>query len=394
MMFFKKCTSLFFRCNVVLDGNQSLLLASIRGGAVILVLIAHTQQIMISPYWNPYKDRGLIETMYSSIGSYGVMLFFVLSGFFIFLSIQNNIKKNNYKSFDLFSFAKSRLARLYPPLIMSLVFVVILYYILDFLDLKNASQFSTGNEIYLARKELNLSFPDIFGSMFYLNGIIQEIKTPTLNGPLWSLAHEFWFYVVGGALVASIYKKSLITFFLVVILFLYWNATKYWFWGFYIWLAGAGSALIYANLKNKSALIMGIVLSLLLGFTWFYMVIYSADSPWMNDRQQYFFGYFFASILPLILRKNYTYKGLIIIQIVKWLAGISKYAYTLYLLHFPITLFTFILMNKIVQQYNLLFIFEAILTMFFTVKLSRVIGLRLESTANKKIVRYVNKLTE
>jgi len=61
----------------MLEHNQSIFMDFIRGGAALLVLFAHAQQIMINPYWYPHKGMGrsLHWVIYGHLGSFGVMLF-------------------------------------------------------------------------------------------------------------------------------------------------------------------------------------------------------------------------------------------------------------------------------------------------------------------------------
>ncbi len=42
----------------MLERDQPVFLDFIRGLAVLLVLFAHAQQIMINPYWYPHKEMG------------------------------------------------------------------------------------------------------------------------------------------------------------------------------------------------------------------------------------------------------------------------------------------------------------------------------------------------
>lgn len=103
-------------------------------------------------------------------GGGGVLIFFVLSGFFI---MGRGIEKCKAHSFSLRKYAVDRFARIMLPLSSALLLLVIVNYVCGF-------QFSWINII------LNL---------FSLQGVLCE---PAV-GPLWSLSYEVWFYILFGA---------------------------------------------------------------------------------------------------------------------------------------------------------------------------------------------------
>lgn len=309
-------------------------------------------------------------------------MFFVLSGFLIFLSIRKNLEANKFH-FDIIQFAKSRLIRLYPPLVVSSLIIVIMYWVLNILNLNHANQFATGNEMYLARNELIPNTTDILGSLFFLNTILPEIKTPSLNGPLWSLAHELWFYVVAGLSVISIYKRKFFALLLVVTVFLYYNVNIFWLYGLLVWGSGFYAGWVFTNKNNKDLKHFNVLLIVISGLCWVYMLIGSGDSYFMNNRQKFLFGVFFAVSLPLLLERKGLISKIVGCKLGEKIASMSKFSYTLYLLHFPILLFIFVLTNRITEGHIVFTMLVALSSMWFCILLSSCLGRVVELRSSK-----------
>jgi peptidoglycan/LPS O-acetylase OafA/YrhL len=364
-----------------LNTEQSTFLDFVRGLAALLVLFAHAQQIMINPYWYPHKvlDDNIFRLLYSHIGAFGVMLFFVLSGFLIFFSMRNNILNGGTNSFDVKRFARSRLNRLWPPLIISLVLAASIYFLLAILGLTEAENFSTGQEMYLARKSVQFNSVDMFGSLFFLNTIIPAVHSPSINGPLWSLAHELWFYVIAGLCLASFYRKTWCLLLIPAALFLYFNANIFWFYGFISWCFGGYSAWCFINYEKRQVKVINYLALLISASLWVYMLVQAFDNSFYNFRQKFMFGILIASLLPIVLTKINILTWLIKRPLYNAISSVSKYAYTLYLLHFPIFIFAFVMVNKIADGNILLMMVFALLTAIFTLKLSKSIGLNIEN---------------
>ena len=107
------------------------------------------------------------------------MLFFVLSGFLVGGKVLERTVNN---SFDLKAYTLDRVSRIYIPLIPALIFTAVV------------------NCLICGRPFSVLS---LLGNLFGLQGIWSQIPAFAGNDPLWTLAYECWFYVLGG-LVAII----------------------------------------------------------------------------------------------------------------------------------------------------------------------------------------------
>lgn len=359
-----------------LDAHQSGFLDFIRGGAALLVLIAHCQQIFVNPYWFPHKDLdvSLSLVLYRHLGSIGVMLFFVLSGFLIYQSIANNLSNNRNLRFDIKSFFVSRLVRLYPPLLVATGISLIAYFILWLLDLNLASDFSTGKELYLARNELVISWKEVFGSLLFINTIIEHFRTPSINGPLWSLAHEFWFYVLAAFVV--LFSLSFRNIWLAVLsfTFLILNVNEFFWYGFVVWCAGFLAAWLWSSCSVKLTHLICLTLSVSLFLFWLYALNESSSSYFFNNRNKFLFGLSFAFAIPLILSCRTLLGCIKNSKFFLLIGGASAYAYTLYLIHFPLMLLLFVLSNKLVDGNWFGLLIQVVLSISIIILISRAIA--------------------
>ncbi len=135
-------------------------LDGLRGCAAILVVLYH----YLSRYDSIYGHVDLFDTSLFRYGNQGVQLFFMISGFVIFMTI-NKIKKP-------FDFIVSRFFRLYPTYWMS---VFITYTVIYFFGLE-------GRETSLQTAIKNLL-------MFH-----QYLGVPNVDGVYWTLRVELTFY--------------------------------------------------------------------------------------------------------------------------------------------------------------------------------------------------------
>ena len=167
-------------------------LDSLRGLSALIVLFAHANQILIAPSTKAFFGvAGLLAQG-------AVMVFFVLSGFLIGKSLTRNIHKNN--TLNINSYLIDRFNRIYPPLIFSLIIVGTLYLIAPYFFATNSLEF-TASDHYLARQSFEITLSSVLSSAFFLNGFIGE--TISVNGPLWSLSYEVWYYILAALMLKS-----------------------------------------------------------------------------------------------------------------------------------------------------------------------------------------------
>lgn len=168
--------------------KQFYLLDLIRGSAALLVVMGHLRSLMFES-WDGGNLFKVIFYAVTSLGHQAVIVFFVLSGFFVggsFIADKNK---------DIFKYSIKRISRFYTVLIPALALTWIIDSIGIYLLKANAlySGYSDNHVLkYDVASRLNLE--TLFANMIYL----QDIIYPTFgsNGALWSLAYEFWFYII------------------------------------------------------------------------------------------------------------------------------------------------------------------------------------------------------
>lgn len=179
--------------NLKLSLQASATLDFVRGIAAFFVMIGHLRALFFVPYSEVEHSNFLIKIAYfmTGFGYQAVIVFFVLSGFFISSSI---FRLHSQGRWSWPTYLTQRLVRLWVVLIPALLLTA-------FWDSLGVYLF--GKSIYLGLPSdkyilgfstiARLNFPTFLSNVFFLQGIV----TPTFgsNGPLWSLSYEFWYYI-------------------------------------------------------------------------------------------------------------------------------------------------------------------------------------------------------
>ncbi|WP_316153682.1 acyltransferase [Cupriavidus sp. BIC8F] len=210
-----------------------------RGIAALLVCMGHTRNAL----WIDYA--AISDTMLwhypvylvTSFGHQAVIVFFVLSGYLVGGGV---LAKG--PDFSWLEYSVARLVRLWTVLVPALIFTAIC----DYLTLRMhptafdgalVSRWQSGPESLVG-----FSWEAFVGNILFL----QTVKVPVYgsNAPLWSLAYEFWYYLlfplvaaVLGQLGKSRRSARLMNLAVIVILVL-WLPAKISFY-FSVWLLGA-----------------------------------------------------------------------------------------------------------------------------------------------------------
>lgn len=319
-----------------------------RGASALLVLVGHIYQFIIAPSYELDTKNNVLSFMFSQLAVLSVMVFFVLSGFMIAASMYRNISNNDFKHFDIKVFCKDRIIRLYPPLLFALALTVLLFFIASLLDLRALTSFSNGAELYLVREKLELDLDSIIASLFFMQNFYAELPTPSMNSPLWSLSHEFWFYVLAALSLLSYYQRAFIMPLMLLLCIAVFSDEKVMFIsGFCIWLSGALLALLYFNEKLSNKIIKsGLMVAIVLVFFMYCFFVINRDSHFFLYGGKFIFGILFTLFLGVLLsikqhHKNYFLK----FKPMLFFKNAAKYSYTLYLIHAPILLFALALFH-------------------------------------------------
>jgi peptidoglycan/LPS O-acetylase OafA/YrhL len=309
----------------------------IRGLAAWAVMFGHLRAIFFVDA-SQLGNRSLpLELIYflTGFGNEAVLVFFVLSGFLISSAIFSRRASETWSWRD---YAIDRSSRLYVVLIPGLLLGLLW-------DKVGSSIFaSTGTYSHplerfgLTVVQARLGIGTFLGNMFFL----QTIVCPTYgsNGPLWSLANEFWYYVLFPlALAAGLSWKQrslrqavpLTISALCVAAFV----RQAILWGFLVWLSGTVLVLAYSKwtLSRKAwfvpyALISSAALAVCL------VAARTASSAMLGNNLSV--GISFSMFLFAVLQINSRAMCSCYSRIARFLAGFS---YSLYVLHFPLLLF-------------------------------------------------------
>lgn len=299
-----------------LTENQTLSFESLRGIAAIAVALAHVFQFFLARYHPEYyRSVGLIAQS-------SVMVFFVMSGFLIGVSIQNNKSRNGY--FAMSDYAISRFRRIYPPLVLSLIIILLMAVIAPYVFESGAQRFSTESDAFIKGRGIFYWPSQIFSVLTFTNGLLPQ-GTP-FNTPLWSLPFEAWYYVLAALLFT---KKPFYILMAFMIAYAISGANiKFLIFGA-VWFAGLGLSLI--DVKGKAHTVTAVVLTAVT--SWFafnhgaQFIVSGGDYTMFNM----WFGLAFASFTYLfILCMNAR---------INIIPSSSKYSYTLYIIHYPIIMF-------------------------------------------------------
>ena len=171
---------------------SSIFLDSLRLLAALDVAFTHARAI-----W--FRDREY-DFIPSRLAHGSVVIFFVLSGYII--AYTTSIKKRTAKEYSA-----ARLGRLYSGILPALLFTILVSVVLQNTNPQILNEYSRENNTWR-----------YIVSLFFCNEIWFFSAAPLLNGVIWSLSYEFWFYVIFGCWM---YKKDKKGFFLLsVIIFI------------------------------------------------------------------------------------------------------------------------------------------------------------------------------
>lgn len=179
----------------------------LRGLAAFTVMIGHVRGLFFVSYQEVTDKTILVRAVYfaTGLGHEAVMVFFVLSGYFISAIVLRAIERGEW---GWGGYLSRRMTRLYVVLLPALLIGLVL-------DRAGIALFGLDGpygageayrHIILAPVEERLGFSVLLGNAAFL----QEIVTPTFgsNGPLWSLSYEFWYYMMFPCLALALLGRT------------------------------------------------------------------------------------------------------------------------------------------------------------------------------------------
>lgn len=240
-----------------------------------------------------------------------VIVFFVLSGFLVGGKVLERVRNG---TFDATAYALDRVSRIYVPLLPALLFTMVICLICG-------RSFSIG---------------ELLGNLFGLQGL--SCGCFGGNGPLWSLAYEFWFYLLAGyigLLFCSAYRMTgaLLGVTLVFVIFTQFDASL-----LFSWCLGAFSYSLLTRYFKRTWFFVSVGLAVL-GYG---LMLLLAESGSTNHLASFLpsrgiatliLSLGLAFIVPFVAQRPPRSGWLISIE----RAGthLAAFSYTLYLTHYP-----------------------------------------------------------
>lgn len=174
------------------DSWASSLFDLIRGLAALVVFLEHARNLFFVDYSQLPSHRLLFAIPYlvTGAGHQAVVVFFVLSGFFISGAVFRSLERGHWSWAD---YLTRRLVRLWVVLIPALLLCCFWDHLGGRLD---PALYSGKVANHIVNEDVRQYLtPSIFlGNLFFVHTILVPVFGS--NGPLWSLAFEFWCYIL------------------------------------------------------------------------------------------------------------------------------------------------------------------------------------------------------
>jgi peptidoglycan/LPS O-acetylase OafA/YrhL len=304
--------------------------------AAFIVFAGHLHELLLSPYEQVEQPNMLIAGFYfvSGLSSEAVMVFFVLSGFLIG---GKNLERAKADSFHFSSYCIDRISRLYVVLLPAV-------FIGYFLDVIGSSYFPEAGlynlfSYHIITEHLDTSI--LIGNLLMLQSFYTTVIGS--NFPLWSLSFEFWFYLLFGLLILSIFgnkqdksKYWYLILSVIIVLILGYKFILY----FLIWCIGLSVAFLNKKIIKNPIIALILFISVLI-ISRFDLITIQYLPDLLTAIS---FGIFLLSMKEV--NNSFLYKTKKINSV---LAGFS---YSLYLLHYPLILFLISVWVSIFQISN------------------------------------------
>jgi peptidoglycan/LPS O-acetylase OafA/YrhL len=309
----------------------------IRAVAAWLVMWGHLRNLFLVDFENVQHNSRLVKAIYflAGFGHQSVVVFFVLSGFLISSTI---VKRLVSGTWSWRGYAIDRMTRLYVVLIPGLLFGLLW-------DKTGTALFaSTGlyshplDGFGPAVAQSQITLRAFFGNLAFLQTLVSPVFGS--NGPLWSLANEFWYYVffpVGlFAVVAwtnNVIRQAVPLTVLAICIATFVRSPI--LPGFLIWMAGCVLVVAYSKftLRRQGWLTVYLLTSSTIVITCLVASRTRSSGPLASD---FTLGAMFSVFLFGVLQIEFGKRQGSYPEIASYLAGFS---YSLYVLHFPLLLF-------------------------------------------------------
>lgn len=167
----------------------------LRGLAAILVLVDHWRNLFFVNFHEVGVHRWLFAAPYAltAAAHEAVVVFFVLSGFLIGGTVWRAFERGEW---SWISYLTHRFVRLWIVLIPGLVLCLLW-------DEMGAAFAASHPPLQDLRGDTATAF---IGNVFFLQGVV--VRAFGSDGPLWSLANEFWYYILFPLCIVALWPST------------------------------------------------------------------------------------------------------------------------------------------------------------------------------------------
>jgi peptidoglycan/LPS O-acetylase OafA/YrhL len=308
----------------------------IRAVAACAVMFGHLRTLFFVDFQHLSHKSWPLEALYffAGFGHQAVIVFFVLSGFLISSTV---FRSHVLGRWSWQTYAVNRATRLYVVLLPGLLLGFFWDRLGSWLFAAKGIYAHPLSDLGLSVPSKNLTVGTFFGNLLFLQTIVCE--TFGSNGPLWSLANEFWYYVLFpialGAGLAWARRQVWVAISLtgaaaLIGLFVGGSILI----GFLIWLSGTALVFLYARvqLKSKFAALGMLCFFSALGGVSLAVARFRQWDPTLSDLE---LGFVFTLFLFAVVQYQAGGNSSPYSSVAHRFAGFS---YSLYVLHFPFLL--------------------------------------------------------
>lgn len=309
----------------------------VRGASALIVCAGHLRAAILCKYGD-LTSPGIFQQLFygvTGLGHQAVMVFFVLSGMFV----GGTVLKSG-QEFSSLRYAITRLTRLWIVLLPALGMT----FVVDSLTLRYAPAVQDGTyySLWSSGPKPDEGYSTSLGTFLGNAAFVQTILTPVFgtDTPLWSLAYEFWYYVLFplcamaagylGENPGCLRRLTAGALALIILICLPYGAQQ----GYCIWLLGVGVRSICNALATKHRYWLLCVSLSLFGVC----LLYSKEVRYqelLSIPSDVVVGVGF-SFLCVILARWPRPASPIVDRLTQWLAiAAAEPSYSLYTIHFP-----------------------------------------------------------
>ena len=328
---------------------------TLRGVSALVVACVHAYQVFLLPYFGFGSPSHVVTGL---LATHAVTAFFVASGFMICISVFRH--RNEDGTFRARAFAEARILRIYPPLIAAILLTIGVYLVITGFQLHGTESYRLGGEIDVARERATLEWSLLPSTFFLLYGTFANAPAPiNMDGPLWTLGFEWWFYVLAfvfARLWNGLTLSTIVPFVAGVCIVLT-NHDVFFVWFLVIWLGGfvlggayLSGALFRLSWRGVALLAFSVIATAAIVGRKFLIVdlLDPFGSP-HGKRIWACVGLLIAVGIASAIRARWDWR------IPGWITGLSAFSYTLYVVHYPLLLLAYSLLHPFTHGHGWLF---------------------------------------